>query len=119
MNAPITLLGHVSQVMQGSAPIRVETQSYTVRANKGVSRIWIEGKRLEGAGFTPGVRYNIERMDNTLVLTIADGGKRKVSGKGAKPIIDISGNNTAPFTTGDAVTIAYFPQSIVIGRAKQ
>ena len=68
------------------------------------SRIWIEGKRLVAAGFTVGKyfykEWNIidqDPADLSLVLTLAKAtdvmGNMpcKVSGKGEKPIIDITG----------------------------
>jgi hypothetical protein len=68
---------------------------------KGVerSRIWIEGQRLVDAGFTVG-RYFAKVYENTttqleLVLLVEDDviatAPCKVSGKGEKPIIDITG----------------------------
>lgn len=57
-------------------------------------RIWIEGRHLAAAVFKPGDRYDRSEInDGRLVLThTADGtGQFKVSGKGDKPIIDITG----------------------------
>jgi len=56
------------------------------------SRVWIEGTRLVAAGFLVGQRYNLAEIDNQLILTLAADGGRKVSGKGEKPIIDITGD---------------------------
>ena len=56
------------------------------------SRVWIEGNRLVAAGFTVGVRYNLTEADGQLILTLASDGQRKVSGKGDKPIIDVTGD---------------------------
>jgi len=56
------------------------------------SRVWIEGNRLVAAGFPVGQRYNLAEIDNQLILTLAADGGRKVSGKGEKPIIDITGD---------------------------
>lgn len=68
------------------------------------SRVWIEGNRLIAAGFTPGEYYVIghgcEGEENKFIRlsllidddVIAPGvTPRKVSGKGAKPIIDLTG----------------------------
>jgi len=63
------------------------------------SRVWIEGNRLIAAGFTPGEYFIDEAGGKTLHLyrltfddVIAPGmTPRKVSGKGAKPIIDLTG----------------------------
>ena len=56
------------------------------------SRVWIEGARLSRAGFHVGERYELIETDGTLVLTLTQDGKRRVSGKGTKPIIDITGD---------------------------
>lgn len=91
------------------------TQHYTVRANKGRARIWLEGKRLSSAGFAVGSRFNIEVIEGALVLRLDASGSRKVSGKGERPIIDISGGSCDPFVTGDAVQVDYIAEySIVI-----
>ena len=61
------------------------------------SRIWIEGKRLTAAGFAVGRYFIAEWQGEALTLTLLDedtiiaDAPRKVSGKGDKPIIDITG----------------------------
>lgn len=94
-----------------------EIQKYTVRANKGRARIWIEGARLLAAGFKRGVSYAVgtDRFETMLYLIVVDdpdnyegvGKLKKVSGKGERPIIDLSGSGCGPFNTGDQVTITY------------
>jgi len=91
------------------------TQSYIVRANKGRARIWLEGKRLTAAGFAVGSRFNIEVIEGALVLRLDASGSRRGSGKGERPIIDLSGRSCEPFTTGDPVQVDYIAEhSIVI-----
>jgi len=60
--------------------------------SKGVRRIWLEGNALINAEFHVGRRYrrDYDERGNLLLVTDAQG-KYKVSGKGEKPIIDISG----------------------------
>jgi hypothetical protein len=100
---------------------------------KGVarSRIWIEGKRLVDAGFTVGQYFIKEVFDEShgkarrleLVLLkdddVLDTAPAKVSGKGKKPIIDITGHCVrevfAPF---DKVKVTYYPGRIVITGAE-
>lgn len=55
------------------------------------SRIWMEGVRLEQAGFTQGTEYSINQADNHLTLTLEQNSGRKVSSRRGKPIIDIVG----------------------------
>ena len=91
-------------------------QQYTVRANKGRARIWIEGARLTSAGFTYHATYNVMATGNIIGLTLADDGKRKVSGAPARPIIDLCGRSCSPFETGDDVSITYQQGTIIIER---
>ena len=84
----------------------MKTQLTIIGTNhgKGTSRIWLEGKRLVEAGFEVGTRYDRICKSRTskefgtlhgsiefIELTATPKGKFKVSGKGDKPIIDISG----------------------------
>ncbi len=74
-------------------------------------RIWIEGARLVAAGFTVGTLYMLIRDDDARIWSLEtispeDVGNtrpRKVSGKGEKPIIDITGKDVA-FVFGSTVT---------------
>ncbi len=91
-------------------------QHYTVRANRGKARIWLEGKRLESAAFTVGARFDIDVVDGDLILVLDPHGSRKVSGKGQRPIIDLSGRSCAPFNTGDAVEVEYYPYHAIVIR---
>jgi hypothetical protein len=80
----------------------MKTQLTIIGTNhgKGTSRIWLEGKRLVEAGFEVGTRYDRlqtaknlpnETLLEWITLKANPKGKFKVSGKGDKPIIDISG----------------------------
>lgn len=81
------------------------------------SRIWLEGKRLTAAGFTPGQQYTAIWTDNALLLMVGVGSlparvthaeERKVSGKGDKPIMDIVGERvTSTFGHGERVKVTY------------
>ena len=94
-------------------------QQYTVRANKGRARIWIEGARLSAAGFTHHAAYNVTSANSATILSLASDGKRKVSGAPARPIIDLCGKSCAPFETGDDVSITYQQGTIVIERVSK
>ena len=89
-------------------------QEYTVRANRGRPRIWLEGKRLAAAGFERGVRFDLtlgtKRYGGLLLYLNEDGsGKRKVSGQGDRPIVDIVGAEIqrCGLQSGDDVVITY------------
>ena len=87
------------------------------------SRIWIEGQRLIDAGFVPGSYFLKGRaIGPRLTLTllkdddVINTAPCKVSGKGAKPIIDITGElvRDAFGSKGTHVTVAFKAGEIVI-----
>lgn len=103
---------------------------------QGNSRIWLEGKRLAEAGFTVGSRYKriVIKGDETtnatpsIILGLDVDGEYRVSGKGEKPIIDITGKvvrETFPQSDGDdfaekqIVEVEYKIGCIVIQRPKE
>ena len=100
------------------ADTRPVVQYYTVRENRGKPRIWIEGKRLTDAGLLAGDRFDMIRALGQLMIHKRANGARKVSGKGERPIIDLSGASCAPFTTGDAVAIEYKPNGVIAIRSE-
>jgi hypothetical protein len=80
--------------------------------NKGLplSRVWIEGLRLDKAGFHKGSRYCKFWEAGKLILRLDRNGPLKVSGKGeSHPIIDITGKAIAESfgTKGQYVNVAY------------
>jgi hypothetical protein len=89
------------------------------------SRIWIEGKRLTAAGFAVGRYFIAEWQDKVLTLTLLDAdtiiadAPRKVSGKGDKPIIDITGAQVREtFGHGTHVLASFAAGVITITEAK-
>lgn len=55
------------------------------------ARIWIEGTRLEQAGFSKGSEYALDDQGNKLTLRLTQGVGRKVSARRGLPIIDLVG----------------------------
>lgn len=89
---------HLSE--QGNQSID-QMQAYLYRRvtqNRGIPRIWLEGKQPERAGFEPGARYSatVNRDRTMVVLSVMDAGQRIVSSKekGGKriPVIDLNSN---------------------------
>ena len=80
------------------------------------SRVWLEGQRLIASGFTVGARYNRATGLDRITLTLAANGKYKTSGKGASPIIDITGANVTTLlgAKGEKCSIDYSPGLIII-----
>ena len=89
-------------------------QYYVVRANRGKARIWLEGNRISHAGLSVGDRFDLDIIAGQhLRIKKAEDGAHKVSGKGERPIIDLSGSSCAPFSTGDAVALEYHPHGTI------
>ena len=95
-------------------------QKYTIRAKSrnGVTKphFWIEGKRLESAGFVAGARYNTITSHGGFMLVLNSDGKKKVSGTVGRPIIDIVGRDLTKslLRIGDDVLITYTENSITV-----
>lgn len=85
--------------------------------HRGNTRIWMEGYWLKELGFHVGARYDILEWgsDSGLTLRIKADGKRKVSGKGDKPIIDINNKLITRYFNTDyhekvLVSSGYYPE---------
>jgi len=94
-------------------------KTHKIGENRGKRRIWLDGKALTDAGFTPGSVYSCERGEGFLRLCIpakADLPLRKVSGRPTgKPIIDIIGRDVvAAFGASQAVSVEYRRGLIII-----
>ena len=89
-------------------------------ANRG-SRIWIEGPRLTRAGFhskqTP---YTVTIDNGVITLTVDPTSKRRVSGKGIKPVIDMRSKKIEklyPQGKVDSILVTYTPNQITFEAA--
>lgn len=87
----------------------MKLQYYTIGANRGRPRIWLEGKRLTAMGISRGDKFRTHKVEDGVNIEITPEGRRKVSGKGDRPIIDIVGRdiNYWGFDIGDDVKIIY------------
>jgi DNA (cytosine-5)-methyltransferase 1 len=88
--------------------------------NRGLPRLWLEGKWLAEYGFTRHTKFTVKTFtDKTLRFLIDPEGERKVSGKNSKtgdiPIIDINGALLEDFADAD-LTLTITPGEIVIRR---
>lgn len=87
----------VQQALPRPAPATAQQVSYTrVGENRGRKRLWLEGLRLEAAGFAPGDRFalTLDLAERRIVLTADPSGDRSVSSRtnkrgGRTPIIDV------------------------------
>lgn len=83
--------------------------------NRGKPRLWIEGKHLIAAGFNPGDRWTLVQTEVGFNICADSEGKRKIVGKGAKPIVDITGANLGEKVASAAtVKCEYEPESGLI-----
>lgn len=90
--------------------------------NKGVRRVWLEGKELADAGFTRHARYSVSFLPagKGIVLTLDSEGKRAVSGKQKPdgswhPIIDITGAKVADsINDSERITVSFRSGVIVV-----
>jgi hypothetical protein len=92
------------------------------------SRLWLEGKRLERAGFTAGTEIYTGMMDGNLYIVTTPSLKtlrcdyqlRKVSGYKGRPIIDITGSLILDnFGHGTHVDVKYIPGIIIVSPHKE
>jgi DNA (cytosine-5)-methyltransferase 1 len=58
--------------------------------NKGVPRLWFQGRRLSRCNLKPGSRIEIEYCEDQIRIFLSDSGNRVVSQKKEDPIIDIN-----------------------------
>jgi DNA (cytosine-5)-methyltransferase 1 len=65
-----------------------------IGSNRGIPRIWMEGRRIAKAGFGPGQRYEVAVKGARITLTVLANGSRVVSsrkrGDEELPIIDLN-----------------------------
>src|SRR3546814_16871034 len=88
---------------------------------RGTARIWLEGRRLERAGFVPAARYEIslDETTRTITLSLAANGERmvsrKVRGDTELPVIDIAnGKLLESFDGLESVKIRFEDGAVVI-----
>lgn len=102
-----------------------ETFTSKLGSHRGGRRVWLEGARLVAAGFEAKQTHFQKcwyTASRTLVLTACDpdaDGACRVSGKDAKPVIDITGKRVAEFFGEDCeqVRVTYALFKITIERA--
>ena len=73
----------------------LQTVVRKIGANRGKPRLWLEGQILLHAAFVHGARYDLTQGREMLTLKLTPEGKRKVSGKIGRPVVDITGATLA------------------------
>lgn len=72
----------------------IETRKLKVQQNKGMPRIWMQGKVLDDAGFKARAKYKVDIGADLISLQLDSEGTRAVSGKDKtpeyrEPVIDL------------------------------
>lgn len=88
----------------------IKNRQTNTKNGKTVERVWLENHILTDNGISRGMLYNIEAGK----IVFCNDGKKKVSGKLDKPIIDITGKN-ALLLTGNAnsYSVTYINNTLV------
>jgi hypothetical protein len=100
----------------------IATSTTTAKATARAVRLWIEGAKLNSAGFTPDTAYNVMVRDTTITLLVSDMGERRVTkatrnGK-ARPIIDLHSKEVAAvFPAGTKVHVRYQRDMIIFSQS--
>ena len=92
----------------------MQTTYTTAKETKRAMRVWIEGQKLNQAGFVPEARYTADYLSvaQTITLTLDPNGSRAVTksnrnGK-ARPIIDLHSSEVSEvFSAGDRLRVTF------------
>jgi len=104
-----------------SAPVPKTVEETTAQrklgANRGKTRLWLEGNILSDSNWNRGDSFDVLWLDGVLRYIKNPNGSRKVAGTDARPIIDTNTDKLATTlhaTTGEKVSITVTPNSITI-----
>lgn len=96
-----------------------EQVSYTkIKSHRNGARLWIEGVKLDSAGFKRGGFYDRKVEGDTIILTANPNGQYKVSGRNRNgkdlPIIDIALGKSETFKDGTRLRAIFKQGSITV-----
>jgi len=89
-------------------------------ANRGKTRLWLEGKILSAKGWKAGDRFTVAYVDGAVTYVKDPNGARKVAGTSARPIIDTNTDKLSTALnamTGEFVNVSSLSASITIQKA--
>jgi len=89
-------------------------------ANRGKTRLWLEGKLLSEKGWSQGDRFLVAYLDGVVIYAKAPNGARKVAGSHERPIIDTNTDKLSTSLnamTGEVVNVSSLSASITIQKA--
>ena len=107
----------ISPLFQKAVENPPKTALRKLGANKGKTRLWIEGKLLSESNWNRGDAFDVIWLDGVLRYIKNPNGSRKVAGTEARPIIDTNTDklaSTLHASTGEKVNINVTSQSITI-----
>lgn len=94
-----------------------QTAQRKLGANRGKTRLWLEGNILSDSNWKRGDAFDVIWLDGVLRYIKNPNGSRKVAGTDARPIIDTNTDklsSTLHATTGEKVNITVTSNSITI-----
>ena len=107
----------ISPLFQKAVENPPKTAQRKLGANRGKTRLWLEGKLLSESNWNRGDAFDVIWLDGVLRYIKNPNGSRKVAGTEARPIIDTNTDklsSTLHASTGDKVSITVTSQSITI-----
>ena len=107
----------ISPIFQKAVEQPPTTAQRKLGANRGKTRLWLEGNILSESNWNRGDAFDVIWMDGVLRYIKNPNGSRKVAGTEARPIIDTNTDklaSTLHATTGDKVNITVTSKSITI-----
>ncbi len=107
----------ISPLFQKAAENPPKTAQRKLGANRGKTRLWLEGNILSESNWKRGDAFDVIWLDGVLRYIKNPNGSRKVAGTEARPIIDTNTDKLATTlhaSTGDKVNITVTSQSITI-----
>lgn len=85
-----------------------------IGSNRGKPRLWLEGAILQQAGFTHSTRWTLTTSEDRLDLKVDPDGKRKVSGRPDRPVIDMAGGSLGTLGAAEVVVIWQEPGHLTV-----
>ena len=108
---------NVSREDFATDPFATTTTTRKLGANRGKTRLWLEGAILSTHGWTTGAKFDVILIDGVLKYVKNPNGKRKVAGKPGRPIIDTNTNaisDTLNASPGDVVNVIATREAITV-----
>lgn len=90
------------------------TATRKIGLNRGKPRLWLEGKLLTEAGFEHGENWTLTQRRGGITIEADADGKRRISGKADRPVIDIAAGGLGELQNATKVSVRYLPGAAII-----